>query len=238
MSLTKSGGSKAKAVVLLSSGLDSSFNLFKAREKYDVVLALTFNYSQRAMRNEVECAGRLAAQLGVPHKVIDISWFKDFTSTSLVSGTAKIPTGKDVEIDSMARSLETAKSVWVPNRNGIFLNIAAGFAEGLGARAVIPGFNYEEAATFPDNSQAFLSALDNSFSYSTESRVVTECFSTDLNKTQIVAEALRIGVPLAMLWPCYFDGPEWCGTCESCQRFKRAVEANGVDYESLRGDDG
>jgi 7-cyano-7-deazaguanine synthase len=236
MSLTKSGGSRLRAVVLLSSGLDSSFNLYKAREKYEVVLALTFNYSQRAMRKEVECAKNLAGQLGIPHKVIDISWFKEFTSTSLVSGSA-IPTGADVEIDSLSRSLETAKSVWVPNRNGIFLNIAAGFAEGLGARVVIPGFNYEEAATFPDNSQAFLSALDHSFSFSTESRVVTECFSTEMNKTQIVAESLRIGVPLAMLWPCYFDGNEWCGTCESCQRFKRAVEANGVDYESLRGED-
>lgn len=237
MSLSKNGGSRTKAVVLLSSGLDSSFNLFKAREKYDVVLALTFNYSQRAMRKEVECAKNLAAQIGVPHKVIDISWFKDFTSTSLVSG-AEIPVGKDVEIDSMARSLETAKSVWVPNRNGIFLNIAAGFAEGMGAGKVIPGFNYEEAATFPDNSRAFLAALDNSFSYSTESRVVTECFSTEMNKTEIVAEALRIGLPLAMLWPCYFDGDEWCGSCESCQRFKRAVETNGVDYESLRGENG
>ena len=235
MSETKKGAHPAKAVVLLSSGLDSSFNLYKAREKYEVVLALTFNYGQRAMRREIEHSKKLADSLNIPHKVIDLTWFRDFTSTSLVSGQG-IPTGTDVEIDSLSRSQETKKSVWVPNRNGIFLNIAAGFAEGLKAQAVIPGFNFEEAQTFPDNSQAFLKALDNSFAYSTESRVVTECFSTELNKTQIVAEALRIGVPLAMLWPCYLDGDTWCGTCESCQRFKRAVEANGIDFEELRGE--
>jgi 7-cyano-7-deazaguanine synthase len=229
----KKGANPAKAVVLLSSGLDSSFNLYKAREKYEIVLALTFNYGQRAVRREIECAQKLAAVVNVPHKVLDLTWFRDFTSTSLVSGK-EIPTGQDVEIDSLSRSLETAKSVWVPNRNGIFLNIAAGFAEGLKAQVVIPGFNYEEAQTFPDNSRAFLKALDQSFSYSTESRVVTECFSAEMNKSQIVSEAIRIGVPLVKLWPCYFDGDTWCGTCESCQRFKRAVEANGIDFEELR----
>jgi 7-cyano-7-deazaguanine synthase len=224
---------EAKAVVLLSSGLDSSFNLYKARKTYEVVLALTFDYGQRAARREIESAQRLATSVNVPHKVIDLTWFRDFTSTSLVSG-GQIPIGHDVEIDSLPKSLETAKSVWVPNRNGIFLNIAAGFAEGLKAAAVIPGFNYEEAQTFPDNSRAFLKALDHSFSYSTGSGVVTECFSAEMNKSQIVNEAIRIGVPLAELWPCYFDGDTWCGTCESCQRFKRALEANGVDFEQLR----
>ena len=51
--------------------------------------------------------------------------------------------------------------------NGIFLNIAAGFAEALSAQAVLPGFNKEEAATFPDNSVDFLESLNHSFSFST-----------------------------------------------------------------------
>lgn len=216
-----------KAVVLLSSGLDSSFNLLKASAQFEVALALTFDYGQRAAKKECDCASKLAAHYKVPHKIISLPWFKDFTKTTLVGG-GKIPSGSEVQIDDLKRSQETAKSVWVPNRNGIFLNIAAGFAEGLGAKYIIPGFNLEEAQTFPDNSGAFLKALDDSFSYSTANRVTTHCYSTHLNKTQIVKDAMQADLPFRLLWPCYLDGEEWCGTCESCKRFYRAAEENGL----------
>ncbi len=124
---------KQAAVVLLSSGLDSSFNLYRAHREMTVLLALTFKYGQRAQEREVRSAANLAAALSIPHKVIDLSWFREFTRTALVSG-ALIPAGEAVSIDDQKTSLETAKAVWVPNRNGIFLNIAAGFAEGLGLR--------------------------------------------------------------------------------------------------------
>ena len=222
------------AVVLLSSGLDSTFNLYRAVREHTVRLALTFNYGQRAATREVDHSARLAARLGVPHKVIDLTWFKDFTRTSLVSGSA-IPSGASVAIDDRAQSLESARAVWVPNRNGIFLNIAAGFAEGLECELVVPGFNLEEASTFPDNSQAFMDALDHSFEFSTAGRVRTLCYSTALTKIQIVLEGLRLGMPFGSLWPCYKDGAKWCGDCESCQRFRRAVEANGLSFGDLRG---
>lgn len=223
------------AVVLLSSGLDSSFNLYKAAREFTVRLALTFNYGQRAAVKEIAAAGRMAADLKVAHKVIDLSWFRDFTKTSLVSGSV-IPSGQAVSIDDREKSLQTAKAVWVPNRNGIFLNIAAGFAEGLGAGMVIPGFNVEEASTFPDNSQGFLDSLDQAFSFSTEGRVKTFCFSTALNKVEIVREGLKLNMPFASLWPCYLAGEKWCGTCESCLRFKRAVEANGLNFTELQNE--
>jgi 7-cyano-7-deazaguanine synthase len=218
---------------LLSAGLDSSFNLFKSvNEGMKVALALTFNYGQRAAARETACAARLAADAGVPHRVVDLPWFRKFTQTALV-GTMEVPTGAKVSIDDRSRSLETAKSVWVPNRNGILLNIAAGFAEGLGAEAVIPGFNREEASTFPDNSGEFLSTLDACWKFSTASHVRTFCFSTELDKTQIVAEGKRTGLPFANLWPCYFAGESWCGECESCQRYKRALSANGLNFDEL-----
>lgn len=216
-----------KAVVLLSSGLDSSYNLLKAKGQFDVVLALTFDYGQRAAKREVAQAAQLASHFQVSHKVVSLPWFREFTHTTLVAG-GEIPKGADVQIDDLNQSLKTAKSVWVPNRNGIFLNIAAGFAEGLGAKYIIPGFNLEEAQTFPDNSAAFLKALDASFSFSTENRVRTHCYSTHLNKVQIVKEAKAADLPFELLWPCYFDGERWCGQCESCQRFDRALKANGL----------
>lgn len=237
--MPESRGARPSAVVLLSAGLDSSFNLYKVRESYDVRLALTFNYGQRAALREISCASALCRDLGVTHQVIDLPWFKDFTRTALVGeaagGRPAIPVGGAVSIDDRAQSLRTAKAVWVPNRNGILLNIAAGFAEGLGASVVVPGFNIEEASTFPDNSQEFLDSLDMAWRFSTEGRVRTLCLSTGLNKTQIVAEGMKLKVPFAKLWPCYFDGEVWCGQCESCLRYARALAANGLSFDDLKG---
>lgn len=220
------------SVVLLSSGLDSTVNLFEARAKSRVLLALTFNYGQRAAPREVERAGAIARLAGVAHKVLDLTWFSAFTKTSLINLSSTVPTGTDVSIDDIAQSAETAKAVWVPNRNGIFLNIGAAFAEGLGARFVVPGFNLEEGATFPDNTQGFLDALTGAFKFSTSNSVEAVCYTTMLNKTQIVRRGRELGAPFDLMWPCYFAGAEPCGECESCQRFRRAVRA--VDQEEGR----
>lgn len=234
--MVEKGPEKPSALVLLSSGLDSTFNLYKARQRFHVRLALTFDYGQRASAREILAANKIAKRLNVPHKVVHLPFFKDFSSAgSLLTGNAaEVPTGDDVKIDSLERSLETARQVWVPNRNGIFLNIAAGYAEGLGCGYVIPGFNAEEAVTFPDNSHGFLRALDESFAYSTDGRVRPLSFSLDMQKDEIVRSAIDLGVPLVDLWPCYQGGAHWCGVCESCLRFKRAVEAMGLSFTELQ----
>ena len=217
-------------MVLLSSGLDSSVNLYEAHRAGKVVMALTFNYGQKAAKKEIEKSKALCAKLEIPHEVIDLSFFKSFQGSSLINKSLSIPGQNEVQIDDLKASQKTAKSVWVPNRNGIFLNIAAGFAENLKADFIIPGFNLEEATTFPDNSEDFLKSLDNSFSYSTSNKVKTKCFTTKLNKTEIVKRAVELKVPLHDLWPCYHDEETWCGVCESCQRAKRAFTANGLEF--------
>ena len=216
--------SRPRAVVLLSSGLDSTVNLYEARERADVVLALTFDYGQRAAPRELECAQAIAKHAGVSHRVISLPWFAEFTQTALVKREAEVPVKKDVAIDDLEVSQKTAKAVWVPNRNGIFLSIAAGFAEGMQANWVVPGFNREEAATFPDNSEEFLRALTKSFSYSTANKVEVVCFTTQLNKTEIVRRGKELGVPFDLIWPCYLAGESPCRECESCRRFTRAMK--------------
>lgn len=214
-----------RSVVLLSGGLDSTVNLYEARRQSEVVLALTFDYGQRAAPRERDRAAQIAAHAGVPHRVVELPWFAEFTCTSLVDRALTVPVKSSVSIDDLEVSHQTAKAVWVPNRNGILLNIAAGFAEGLGADWIVPGFNLEEAATFPDNSAAFLDALTASFGFSTANRVQAVCFTTALNKTEIVCRGRELGAPFELMWPCYFAGSEPCGECESCQRFKRASAA-------------
>ena len=211
-----------RSVVLLSAGLDSTVNLYQAREESDVVLALTFNYGQRAAQREIEHAAALAKKIGTRHHVIDLPWFRDFTKTSLVDSSMEIPTDA-VSIDDLNASTHSAKAVWVPNRNGIFLNIGAAFAEGLQAEWLVPGFNLEEAQTFPDNSEAYLQAATRAFQFSTSNKVQVRCFTTDLTKPQIVALGKTLNVPLEMIWTCYFGGESQCGQCESCRRFNRAL---------------
>lgn len=214
-----------KTLVLLSGGLDSAINLYKAAKESQVLLVLTFDYGQRAAVKEIATALYLTQQLNIPHRVISLPWMKDFGGSGLIDASREVPQGEEVIIDNHENSLKTAAAVWVPNRNGIFLNIAAGFAEALGAECVIPGFNVEEASTFPDNSDGFLNALTESFSFSTANKVRTLCYTTHLNKTEIVKMGKDLGVPFQSLWPCYFAEDQWCGRCESCLRFKRATTA-------------
>ncbi len=213
-----------KSVVLLSSGLDSTVNLYRAARESKVVMAITFDYGQRAAAREIHFAGLMAAKLEIPHRVIELPWFKDFTASSLVNRKMDVPT-TSVEIDSFEASTNSAKAVWVPNRNGIFLNIGAAFAESVEAKWLIPGFNAEEAATFPDNSEDYLQAATKSLFYSTGNHVQVKCFTTAMDKTEIVKQGRTLDVPFELIWTCYFGGEKPCGQCESCQRFSRAMGA-------------
>jgi 7-cyano-7-deazaguanine synthase len=115
----------------------------------------------------------------------------------------------------------------VPNRNGIFINIAAGFAESMGAGQVVTGFNAEEAVTFPDNSADYLQAAGRALSYSTLSGIRVLSYTLMLDKAGIVRLGRRLGVPLEKVWPCYLGGERLCGRCESCKRYFRALENAG-----------
>ena len=223
--MNKSSERSQRSVVLLSSGLDSTVNLYEALERSEVVLTLTFDYGQRAAPRELERAAAISQKADIPNRAVSMPWFADFTKTALVNRESEVPTQNSVSIDDIKVSTASAKAVWVPNRNGIFLNVAAGFAEGLGADWIVPGFNREEAATFPDNSQAFLTAATASFAYSTSNHIEAICFTTEMNKTEIVQRGRALGAPFELMWPCYLAGEEPCGQCESCQRFKRATLA-------------
>jgi 7-cyano-7-deazaguanine synthase len=223
---------KKKSVVLLSAGLDSTVNLAVAQAKTEVVLALTFDYGQRASQKELQCAEKICRHYKVPWQVIDIKWLKNLGQSSLTKKDRNVPVGAAVSIDNMKTSKKSAHSVWIPNRNGVFLNIAAAFAESLKAEMVIPGFNAEEAKTFPDNSLSFIEKINQALSFSTMNRVKTKCFTIQMQKPEIVKLGLYHQVPFHLMWPCYFSSTKWCGQCESCQRAKRAFGVNQMTMET------
>ena len=215
-----------RSVVLLSGGLDSAANLAFCREYDEPVLALTARYGQRAQDREVEASRKLCDYYRVEHQVLELPWVGALGGSSLTESSMTLPEIQKNELDDRKITEKTAKSVWVPNRNGILINAAAAFAERLGATRVVVGFNSEEAATFPDNSAEFLKRATRSLEYSTSNHVSVYCYTTALNKIQIVRELrkLKPAFPFDRIWSCYMGGEKPCGRCESCQRQARATE--------------
>ena len=212
-----------KAISLLSGGLDSVVATWAARADCQIAAALTADYGQRAAPNEIAAAGQVAAKLGCPHIVVDLRWLGALGQNALTDPTLAVPEPGAASLDDRDVTEQTAAAVWVPNRNGVLLNVAAAHAEALGCQSIICGFNIEEAATFPDNSREFMAAMDASLAFSTRTQVRVLSPTASLTKREIVALARRIGAPLEDVWSCYHSGEAQCGKCESCLRLGRAL---------------
>jgi 7-cyano-7-deazaguanine synthase len=215
----------------LSSGLDSVAALTIAKEQMDVELALVFDYGQRSAKREIEYSKKVSDHFGIEHRVIELAWLASVTKTSLVNTDEDVPEMSMDQIADAADSsitIDSAKSVWVPNRNGVLINIAASFAESMGLEYVIVGFNKEEGATFPDNTPEFITAIDDSLSYSTMNSVKVLAPLINMGKKEIVSSAVDLNAPLEFSWSCYHGAAIPCGRCESCMRRKRAFAAINV----------
>ncbi|MCO1600365.1 7-cyano-7-deazaguanine synthase QueC [Desulfosporosinus nitroreducens] len=215
-------------IVLLSGGLDSTVALALYLEKGSIDLALTIDYGQRASRNEISASRKIAEFYNIAHQVIPIPFLQEQTHSALVNRSENLPLIEYNKLDDLeGQALESARQVWVPNRNGLFLNIAAVFGENMGDHPVIiTGFNREEAATFPDNSLDFIEAVNRCLAFSTQNNVTVFSPTSIYEKKEIVREGLRLNVPFNYIWSCYESGNKVCGQCESCQRLKRALLKN------------
>jgi 7-cyano-7-deazaguanine synthase len=224
---------KKDSVVLLSAGLDSTVNLYAAMVETQVKLAITFEYGQRAAAAEIVQAKKIADLNKIPHMIVNLPWLKLLGSSALTHEDKAVPSGRQVSLDNKQVADVTAKAVWVPNRNGIFLNIAAAFAESIKAEIIVPGFNREEAITFPDNSLDFVRAARKSLVFSTATQVDVQCYTITMSKNEIVDLGKKLKVPFELIWPCYHGNAKWCGECESCLRTKRAFVHGRVDANTM-----
>lgn len=221
-------------ILLLSGGLDSVVNCAMAVRKGPVVLALTFDYGQHAAGREITAAEAVSAHYSIPHRVIPLPWLQEITSTDLVRKGARPPELSGDDLDDPEKTKDSARAVWVPNRNGVMIEIAAAFAEALGAGRIIAGFNREEAATFPDNSSAYLEAVNRSLAYSAGTSVEVVSYTVHMDKKEMVQAGLLNQVPFVKVWSCYRGEDRMCGSCESCRRLKRAVAGTEAE-EMLQG---
>jgi 7-cyano-7-deazaguanine synthase len=179
------------------------------------------DYGQRAAEREAAASRALAARWRAPWHRVALPWLGALAGAAgsrLAPGTGALPHGTAQAPGDAA----SARAVWVPARNAVLVAVAAAFAETLGADCVLAGFNREEAATFPDNSPAFVDAATALLAHGTRTRVRVASPTLGLDKDAIVAAARELGFAAGDFWSCYEGGPEPCGRCESCLRSRWA----------------
>ncbi|UCE92216.1 MAG: 7-cyano-7-deazaguanine synthase QueC [Methanobacteriota archaeon] len=225
------------AVVLLSGGLDSSTALAIASEKgYDVV-ALTFNYGQRHMR-ELESARRIAEHYNVKSHVEIFLGIGQHLQSSLTRSELELPS--DGEHTDGTSGIPTT---YVPGRNMVFLSVASAIAEGIGADAVVIAANAVDFSGYPDCTPEFIEGFQRLLEVGTKRGVEgppvrVEAPLLRMSKEDIVREALRLEVPLELTWSCYSGGERACGTCDSCRlRLRGFAEAETHDPIAYEGRD-
>lgn len=217
-SSTRHLSAESGTVVLLSGGLDSTVALAETLTRRPVSLALTFDYGQRAAQRELAAATAITAHYGLTHRSISLPWLADLLPHAL--NAAALPDSVNSPPDS--RTLFDVHRVWVPNRNGLFLNIAACFAEAMKAQTIVFGANAEEGESFPDNTPAFRDRLNAALAFSTLSGVTVETPVGHLRKNAIIARGQELGVPFRLIWSCYEGAETPCNQCPSCLRLNAA----------------
>ncbi len=215
-------------ISLLSGGLDSAVATYSAHRELGSGEALFCDYGQKALKRELQAARRLTGYLGMPLQVVKLPFLAEVTQTSLVMNDKVIPQIKATQLDDRSETEKSAQEVWVPNRNGLFLNIAAALAEGKGLSHIVVGFNSEEAVTFPDNSANFLNKAEEFFGYSTQKGLKVLAPTLSCNKFEIVQLGMKLEVPFKEVWSCYHGHKKQCGQCESCLRSIRAYAQAGI----------
>jgi 7-cyano-7-deazaguanine synthase len=225
------GGSEHPiAVVLLSGGLDSATTLAIAGSEGFACHAISFDYGQRH-RHELAAAARVVQALGAAqHRLvrIDLSAEGGFGHSAL---TDRIDVPKD-------RS-ETAADIpvtYVPARNTIFLSLALGYAEVVGAFDLFIGVNAVDYSGYPDCRPAFIEAFERLANLATaagaEGRGHFRIHAplTDMSKGEIIRRGSALGVDYGLTHSCYDPSESGlaCGHCDSCILRRAGFEAAGV----------
>jgi 7-cyano-7-deazaguanine synthase len=219
----------AKAVVLLSGGLDSATVAAIARTGGYDVHALSFQYGQRHAA-ELQAAERVATQVGVvDHKVVPID-LRAFGGSALTADI-DVPKGRDAE--AMATGIPIT---YVPARNTIFLSFALAWAEVLESSDVFIGVNALDYSGYPDCRPEFIAAFQTMARLATKAGVEGTTELTihaplmDLTKAQIVQRGIELGVDYSLTVSCYDadDSGAACGGCDSCALRRKGFAEAGV----------
>lgn len=230
-----------KAVVLLSGGVDSSTCLGIAVDKYgeDNVTALSIEYGQKHLFRELRASHLVADFYRVRQECLVLTKVFEYSNCSLLSSSAEsVPEGSYAE--QQAESGRDMVSTAVPFRNGVFLACVAAFAQSIYPDQeveVFIGAHADDAAgnAYADCSVEFTEAMSKAISIGTYGNVKLVAPLVNWNKSQVVAEGLRLGVPYELTTSCYNGGEKACGKCGTCldriQSFRINSVIDPIEYE-------
>ena len=217
----------AKAVVLLSGGLDSSVALYLAKSKGFEVIALSFDYGQRHAR-ELRAAKEIAKKAGVTdHQIV---------SLNMTSWGGSSLTDKNIEVEDGDVNRDDIPVTYVPARNMIFLSVAASVAEANEAQNIFIGVSEVDYSGYVDCRREFIDAMEKAVNLGTvmgaERNMPIRIHAPFVNmtKSEEIKLGMELGVDFSLTWSCYRGGEKPCGKCDSCLlRAKAFAEAGFED---------
>ncbi len=207
---------KTKCVVVLSGGPDSATVAYWASKQGYQLYPITFNYGQIAVK-ETECAKKIATNLGVSTKIINLSALKE------IFGEVTSLCNSDIPLTP-----EFSQPIIVPFRNAIFLSAAVAYAVSVGADKIFYGAQGSDEPFYPDCRKEFYQAFEKAARLGTCQEINIQAPFNNMRKSDVIKKAAELGVPLENTWSCYLDGPKHCGHCESCVNRKKAFKEAGV----------
>jgi 7-cyano-7-deazaguanine synthase len=212
-------------VVLLSGGLDSATTLAMARDAGFDCYALSFTYGQRHV-SELQAAAKVAQALGaLQHKTLPLD-------LRAIGGSALT----DDAIDVPTEASEGIPVTYVPARNTIFLSLALGWAEVLGAFDIFIGANAVDYSGYPDCRPEFIEAFEKLANLATKAGVEGHHCKIHaplihMSKAEIIQTGTALGVDYGMTLSCYQADEQGraCGQCDSCRLRAAGFAAAGID---------
>jgi len=220
-------GSRTKAVVCLSGGMDSAVCAAMAARDYDAY-ALHISYGQRTEKRELESARQVADALGFRGFLpLSIGIFREIGGSALTDASIAVPDAPAGEV--IGASIPVT---YVPFRNAHFLSAAVSWAEVIGAKKIYIGAVEQDSSGYPDCRPQYYEAFQRLIQTGTREgdiEVVTPLIH--LKKKEIVRLGLELNAPLHLTWSCYSGEEKACGRCDSCVLRLRAFEEAGVQDE-------
>jgi 7-cyano-7-deazaguanine synthase len=214
---------KQKAIVLFSSGLDSTTVLYYAMSKGYECHCLIFDYGQKHNK-EVNNAKKFAESLHLNYHIVKTSIPWD--TSSLINKNKKIPEHKQIKEGFVP-------STYVPGRNTIFLSYAISYAETIKAKKIFLGINAVDFSSYPDCTPKYLKAMQQvmkALNNGIEICAPIEKYS----KSQIIKLGTKLKVPYEKTWSCYNGKNSPCGKCDSCKLRAKGFKEAGIDDPALK----
>ncbi|HCW53252.1 MAG TPA: 7-cyano-7-deazaguanine synthase QueC [Clostridium sp.] len=208
---------KEKAVVVFSGGQDSTTCLFWALEKFEEVIAVTFNYNQRH-KQEIECAKAIAEELGVEHHILDMGLLNQLAPNALTRDDIEIKMGEE----------GAPPSTFVEGRNMLFLTFAGVLAKVKGAKHIVTGVCETDFSGYPDCRDIFIKSLNVTLNLAMDNTFVIDTPLMWIDKAETWEMADKFGkldYVRNKTLTCYNgiigDG---CGECPACKLRRRGLE--------------